>query len=134
NVTPDATVSVNCTLDNDRRKFDALVAEINGHDHTGKGPNVGTPTLFGTDLQAISVGQKVSHNNTDGSCLAPDPAGLDGQPGGYVAGSGTGTAVLEDALEQTDAQLRLVLDALRARHIYDSTLVIVSAKHGQTPI
>lgn len=133
-VTRDATVSVNCTLDNDRRKFNALIAEINGYNHTGAGPQVGTPTVFGTDLQAISVGQKVSHNNTDGSCFAPDPAGLNGKPGGYQDGSGTPTDVLEHALEQTDAQFARVLAALKARHIYESTLFIVSAKHGQTPI
>ncbi|HEV3019499.1 MAG TPA: alkaline phosphatase family protein [Burkholderiaceae bacterium] len=132
--TPDATVSVNCTLDNDRRKFKALIAEINGYDHTGTGPQVGTPTVFGTDLQAISVGQKVSHNNTNGSCHAPDPAGLDGKPGGYLDGSGNPTPVLEHALEQTDLQLVMVVAALKARHLYDSTLVIISAKHGQTPI
>jgi hypothetical protein len=141
-VTPDATVSVNCTLDNDKRKIDALVAEINGFDHTGKGAQVGTPTVFGTDLQAVSVGEKVSHNNTDGSCYAPDPAGLDdpshaplkGKPGGYVDGSGTPTAVLEYALEQTDASLGRLVAALKARHIYESTLLIVTAKHGQAPI
>ena len=133
-VTRDATVSVNCTLDNDRRKFNALIAEINGYNHTGTGPQVGTPTVFGTDLQAVSVGQKVSHNNTDGSCFAPDPAGLNGKPGGYKDGSGTPTDVLEYALEQTDAQFARVVAALKARHIYESTLFIVSAKHGQTPI
>jgi len=133
-VTRDATVSVLCTLDNDKRKFDALVAEINGYDHTGKGAQVGTPVLFGTDLQAISVGQKVSLNNTDGTCFAPDPAGLNGTPGGYVDGSGTPTAVLEYALEQTDAQLGRVVAALKQRHLYDSTLIVISAKHGQTPI
>jgi Type I phosphodiesterase / nucleotide pyrophosphatase len=141
-VTPDATVSVNCTLDNDKRKIDALVAEINGFDHTGKGAQVGTPTVFGTDLQAVSVGQKVSHNNTDGSCYAPDPAGLDdpshaplkGKPGGYVDGSGTPTAVLEHALAQTDASLGRLVAALKARHLYESTLLIVTAKHGQAPI
>ncbi len=142
-VTPDATVSVNCALDNDRRKFKALVAEINGYNHTGMGPQVGTPTVFGTDLQAISVGQKVSHNNFDGSCYAPDPAGLDGPTphvpltgklGGYKDGSGTPTDVLKYALEQTDAQLALVVAALKGRHIFDSTIIIISAKHGQTPI
>jgi hypothetical protein len=90
--------------------------------------------LFGTDLQAISVGQKVSHNNTDGSCFAPDPAGLNGLPGGYVDGSGTPTAVLQYALEQTDDSLGRVVSALKARHLYESTLVIVTAKHGQAPI
>jgi len=111
-----------------------LIAEINGYNHTGAGPQVGTPTVFGTDLQAISVGQKVSRNNTDGSCFAPDPAGLNGKPGGYQDGSGTPTDVLEYALEQTDAQFARVLAALKARHIYESTLLIVTAKHGQTPI
>ncbi len=131
--TPDATVSVNCTLDNDKRKFDALVHEVNGLDHTGS-KHVGTPTLFGTNLQAISVGQKVSHNNTDGSCNAPDPANLNGKPGGYVDGSGTPTAVLEYALEQTDLALGRVVAALKARHLYESTLIIITAKHGQAPI
>ncbi|HEX4597594.1 MAG TPA: alkaline phosphatase family protein [Burkholderiaceae bacterium] len=142
-VTPDATVSVNCTLDNDRLKFNALIAEINGYNHTGTGTQVGTPTVFGTDLQAISVGQKVSHNNTDGSCYAPDPKGLDGatphtpltgKPGGYVDGSGKPTEVLEYALEQTDAQLGQVVAALKARSLYDSTIIVITAKHGQTPI
>jgi hypothetical protein len=142
-VTRDATVSVNCTLDNDRQKFKALIAQINGYHHTGTGAQVGTPTVFGTDLQAVSVGQKVSHNNTDGSCYAPDPKGLDGStphvpltghPGGYQDGSGTPTDVLEYALEQTDAQLGLVLAALKARQLYDSTLIVITAKHGQTPI
>jgi hypothetical protein len=133
-VTRDATVSVLCTLDNDRLKFKALIAEVNGYDHTGTGPQVGTPTVFGTDLQAISVGQKVSHNNTDGSCFAPDPAGINGKPGGYLDGSGAPTPVLEYALEQTDIQLGMVMAALKARHLYDSTMIIISAKHGQTPI
>jgi hypothetical protein len=133
NATADATVSVNCTLDNDKRKIDALVFEANGFDHTGT-RRVGTPAIFGTDLQAISVGQKVSKNNTDGSCHAPDPKSLDGTPGGYVDGSGTPTATLNYALEQTDLALGRVVAALKARHLYDSTLIVITAKHGQTPI
>lgn len=133
-VTNDATVSVLCTLDNDSLKFNALIAQINGFDHTGTGAQVGTPTVFGTDLQAISVGQKVSHNNTDGSCFAPDPAGINGKPGGYADGSGKPTAVLGYALEQTDAQLARVIAALKARDLYASTLIVITAKHGQAPI
>ena len=57
-----------------------------------------------------------------------------GKLGGYKDGSGTPTDVLEYALEQTDAALASMIQGLKARHIYDSTLFIVSAKHGQSPI
>jgi predicted AlkP superfamily pyrophosphatase or phosphodiesterase len=131
--TPDATVSVLCTVDNDAQKVAAVVNEINGYDHTGN-HRVGTPAVLGMNFQAVSVGQKVSHNNTDGSCFAPDPANLNGQPGGYVDGSGKPTAVLQYGLEATDAALGQMVSALKARHLYDSTLFIVTAKHGQAPI
>jgi predicted AlkP superfamily pyrophosphatase or phosphodiesterase len=131
--TPDATVSVLCTADNDAQKVAAVVNEINGYDHTGT-RHVGTPAVLGMNFQAVSVGQKVSHNNTDGSCFAPDPDNLNGQPGGYLDGSGKPTAVLQYGLATTDAALGQMLAALKARHLNDSTLFIVSAKHGQAPI
>jgi arylsulfatase A-like enzyme len=37
-------------------------------------------------------------------------------------------------LQKTDQALGMMINALKAQHIYDSTLFIVSAKHGQSPI
>jgi arylsulfatase A-like enzyme len=84
------------------------------------------------NFQAVSVGQKLAKDNSDGSCLADTL--FNGKPGGYKDGAGTPTDVLEYALERTDAALASMIQGLKARHIYDSTLFIVSAKHGQSPI
>ncbi|CZR56259.1 uncharacterized protein PAC_06147 [Phialocephala subalpina] len=73
----------------------------------------GIPTLFGGNFQAVSVGQKSY---------------------GYVAGSLDFTAELLRALDFVDASLGKVVAALKAKGIYDDTLIIVASKHGQAPI
>jgi arylsulfatase A-like enzyme len=85
------------------------------------------------NFQAVSVGQKLAMDNYDGSCVA-DNGSLNGQPGGYKDGSGTPTEVLAYALDQTDDALASMIQALKNEKIYDSTLFIVTAKHGQSPI
>ncbi|MDR3541484.1 MAG: alkaline phosphatase family protein [Desulfosporosinus sp.] len=129
----DATVSVVCTADNDDKKVDAVINEIRGYDHTGT-QKVGTPTIFGMNFQAVSVGQKVAKDNSDGSCKLSDPKGMYGLKGGYVDGSATPSVVLEYGLDKTDAALGEMIQALKQRGIYESTLMIVTAKHGQAPI
>jgi arylsulfatase A-like enzyme len=84
------------------------------------------------NFQAVSVGQKLSKNNGDGTC--PISSSLDGQPGGYVDGAGTPTKVLAYGLDKTDEALGDMIKALKQQGIYESTLFIVSAKHGQSPI
>jgi arylsulfatase A-like enzyme len=59
---------------------------------------------------------------------------LNGQPGGYKDGAGTPTAVLAYGLQKTDEALGDMIQALKDQHIYESTLFIVTAKHGQSPI
>ena len=127
----DNTVSVVCTVRNDFLKVNAIVNEINGLRDDGKTSLGGTPTVLGMNFQGVSVGQKLSIDNAAGGC-PNDP--LTGQVGGYTDGAGTPTAVLQYGLDQTDQALRMMINALKARHIYESTLFIVSAKHGQTPI
>jgi len=126
----DATVSVVCTVANDQKKVRAIINEIHGLRHDGSaGP--GTPAIFGMNFQAVSVGQKLKTDNFDGSC-SNDP--LTGQHGGYLDGNGTPSTVLAFGLDRTDAALASMIEALRQEGIYDSTLFIVSAKHGQSPI
>jgi arylsulfatase A-like enzyme len=57
-----------------------------------------------------------------------------GQVGGYLDGDGTPTAVLTYGLQKTDDALRSMINALKSQWIYDSTLFIVTSKHGQSPI
>ena len=128
----DNTHSVVCTVLNDRLKVQGIINEIHGLRHDGQ-PGPGVPEVFGMNFQAVSVGQKLAIDNYDGSCVA-DNGSLNGQPGGYKDGSGTPTAVLAYGLDQTDAALAKMIEALKNQHIYESTLFIVTAKHGQSPI
>ena len=127
----DATGSVVCTVENDRKKVNAILNEIHGLDHTGA-HHVGAPTVFGMNFQAVSVGQKLQKDNKDGSCT--DDSTFTGQQGGYTDGDGTPSTVLAYGLQKTDESLGQMIQALKSTGLYDSTLFIVSAKHGQSPI
>jgi hypothetical protein len=126
----DATVSVDCTVANDELKVKAIINEINGLKHDGS-PAGRTPAVFGMNFQAVSVGQKLAHDNSDGSCPQSKHTG---KPGGYLDGAGTPTEVLAFGLQKTDEALGDMIQALKHRGLFNSTLFIVSAKHGQSPI
>ena len=127
----DATGSVVCTVQNDQLKVQAILNEIHGLSHDGTS-HPGVPAVFGMNFQAVSVGQKLENDNKDGSCTADTL--FSGQPGGYTDGAGTPTSVLAYGLQKTDQALGMMIQALRQQGIYDSTLFIVTAKHGQSPI
>ena len=127
----DATVSVVCTVENDAKKVRAVLNEIAGLKHDGT-PGPGVPAVFGMNFQAVSVGQKLQKDNKDGSCA--DDTQFSGQAGGYLDGAGTPSPVLEYGLEKTDAALASMIQALKDEGVYDSTVFIVTAKHGQSPI
>jgi Type I phosphodiesterase / nucleotide pyrophosphatase len=127
----DNTHSVVCTVMNDGLKVQGILNEINGFTHDGK-TYVGVPAVFGMNFQGVSVGQKLAADNYDNSCVADTQ--FTGQTGGYLDGSGTPTAVLEYGLDQTDAALAKMIAALKAQNLYNSTVFIVTAKHGQSPI
>src|SRR6202023_2307515 len=113
-------------------KVQGIINEIHGLTHDGKqAPAV--PEVFGMNFQGVSVGQKLVTDNFDLSCAA-DNGPLNQQPGGYTDGSGTPSKVLAYALDQTDAALASMIQALKSQGIYESTLFIVTAKHGQSPI
>jgi Type I phosphodiesterase / nucleotide pyrophosphatase len=129
----DATVSVVCTAENDQKKVQGILNEIHGLRHDGT-PGPGVPAVFGMNFQAVSVGQKLAKDNSDGSCTDDVDPKLNGQPGGYRDGAGTPTDVLAYGLQKTDDALGSFIKALKEQGIYDSTLIIVTAKHGQSPI
>lgn len=95
-------------------KVRAVLNEIRGFDHTGK-HQVGTPAIFGMNFQSVSVGQKLT-------------------AAGYVDSRGTPTAGLADAIAFVDKSVGQMVEALQDRHLSNDTLIIISAKHGQSPI
>jgi type I phosphodiesterase/nucleotide pyrophosphatase len=99
----------------------AVLNQIDGFKHD-RSKWVGVPAIFGTNFQAVSVGQK----------LDSDP--VTGQLGGYADVLGTPTAGLAEQLDFIDQSLGRFVRELQAQHLYSSTLIIVSAKHGQSPI
>jgi len=91
-----------------------VLNEINGLDHTGK-HHIGTPTILGMNFQSVSVGQKLN-------CC------------GYTNPAATPTTGLAHAIKFVDASIGQMGGALKSRGLIENTLVIVSAKHGQSPI
>ena len=108
------TSDVSYTAAYDGLKVQAVVNQIRGLDHTGN-EHKGVPAIFGMNFQAVSVGQKLTAD-------------------GYVDAAGTPSARLARALDFVDGSLARFLDAMRKEHIDRETLVIVGAKHGQSPI
>jgi arylsulfatase A-like enzyme len=86
------------------------------------------------NFQSVSVGQKLvdpvksSVRNPTSSC---DPAYF---PGGYEPGSLAFTPQLELALSYVDGAIGSMVDELHRQHRLRSTELIISAKHGQSPI
>jgi hypothetical protein len=105
------TSSVDATEKYDDIKVKAVINEINGMDHSGA-QKADVPALFGLNFQAVSVGQKLE---------------------GYADAAATPTAGLQHALDHTDASLQAILAALKAANLADSTAIILTAKHGQSP-
>jgi hypothetical protein len=102
----------------DAYKVKAVLNEIKGYDHSGT-EKVGTPAIFGMNFQTVSTAEKLPES--------------DGLKGGYEAG-GTPGPLLRRALEYINTKVGSMLAALHAQHLASSTTVILSAKHGQSPI
>jgi hypothetical protein len=99
----------------------AVINQIDGFTHD-RAHKVGVPALFGTNFQAVSVGEK----------LAVDP--VTGLKGGYTDVLGTPGQALASELEFIDQSIGRFVSELKAQRLFDSTLIIISAKHGQSPI
>ncbi len=106
------TASIERTEAYDAMKSRAVLREIAGFRHDGVTP-APVPTVFGLNLQAVNVAQKLT---------------------GYADAGGAPTPALSDALDHVDALLGTLRAALVAHGLADSTLIIVTAKHGNGPI
>ena len=109
----------------DGYKVQAVLNEIAGHNHNGSG-SPGTPAIFGMNFQSVSTAQKLYQSHTEGtSALAP---------GGYTTDGATPGPVLRNALDFVNGKVENMVQAIHAAHLDDTTTIILSAKHGQSPL
>jgi hypothetical protein len=106
----------------DTLKVNAILNEINGKTHNGTAA-APVPAVFGMNFQAVSVGQKLIEKS-----LSPVVTG------GYLDAQGTPTEALLGEIEFVDASIGQMVAALNSNGLYESTLIVITAKHGQSPI
>ena len=102
----------------DTLKVDAVLNWINGKDHLGK-KHTKTPTIFGMNFQAVSVGQKLIEN---------------GVKGGYLDATGTPSDAVLNNIEFVDDSIGEMVSELKHNGLLESTLIVITSKHGQSPI
>jgi hypothetical protein len=102
----------------DALKVNALLNEIAGKTHNGAPAQ--KPAVFGMNFQAVYVGQSVSEPGVGN--------------GGYQNAAALPSAQLFQEIEFVDASIGAIVNALKQSGIYDDTLLIVTAKHGDSPI
>ena len=110
---------------NDQLKVNAVLNQIHGRTHLGTG-NAPVPVIFGMNFQAVSVGQKL---------IEPKSAvRTDANSGGYEDAQGTPRPKMLAEIQFVDAAIGQMVAALKHEGLFDSTTIIVTAKHGQSPI
>jgi hypothetical protein len=102
-------------------KFDnyhvqAIINEIDGKDSTGT-TGAPVPTVFGFNFQTLSVAQKATVASG----------------GGYLDASFTPGPQVAGAIAYADNALGRIVAELKQRNLYSTTVIIVTAKHGQSP-
>jgi hypothetical protein len=103
----------------DTLKVNAILNQIMGKTHDGRAARV--PNIFGMNFQAVSVGQKLIEASV-------------GQTGGYTNGEGRPTPALLKEIQFVDKSIGKMVDLLEDSGLLRSTLIVISAKHGQSPI
>lgn len=103
----------------DTIKVNAVLSWIKGRKHDGV-KSAPVPNIFGMNFQAVSVGQKLIEKNVGN--------------GGYLDAAATPTPELLKEIEYVDQSIGQMVTTLKDQGLYDSTLIIISAKHGQSPI
>jgi hypothetical protein len=110
---------------NDELKVRAVLHQIDGFDHDGT-EKVGVPAIFGMNFQAPNIAQKFS-GYADASGSTPQAVTTLGP----LAGSPPGLA---QALDYVDGAVARMLDRLDRDGLSDNTMVILTAKHANSPV
>jgi len=110
---------------NDQLKVNAVLNQIHGRTHLGTG-RAPVPVIFGMNFQAVSVGQKL---------IEPKSAvRTDANTGGYEDAEGTPRPKMLAEIQFVDAAIGQMVAALKEEGRFESTAIIITAKHGQSPI
>jgi hypothetical protein len=104
----------------DQFKVHAVLNWIDGKTHDGSA-TAPVPNVFGMNFQSVSVGEKLVEKSL-------------GLTGGYVDALGTPSDSLFAEIQYVDTAVGQIVAELKKQGLLDSTLIIVSAKHGQSPI
>jgi hypothetical protein len=117
NAWTDSFANIQCY---DQLKVNAITNEIDGwtHNHSARAP---VPAIFGMNFQAVSVGQKLIEHSLN-------------LTGGYVDSIGTLSPSLLGEFEFVDAAIGTWVEHLKAHGLLDSTMIVITSKHGQSPI
>src|SRR5882757_9048627 len=102
----------------DQLKVNAVLNWIQGKTHLG-GAKGTVPAIFGMNFQSVSVGQKLLEK---------------GVKGGYSDAAGTPTFTMLGEIKFVDGAIGQFVSELKKQHLLDSTTIIITAKHGQSPI
>lgn len=111
-----STANLSAIIEYDTFHVNAWLEWLDGQTPANSEGSLGgkVPVLFGGNFQAVSVAQKtVGYNNDSSSSLSP---------------------ALITALNFVDNSIGLVINKLKAKGMYDETLIAVASKHGQAPI
>jgi hypothetical protein len=111
----------------DGLKAKAILNEIDRKNHDGTAPKP-MPAIFGMNFQAVSIGQKLIYS--DGPSVPP-PYTL---KGGYIDSVGTPSGSLLQEIRFVDNEIGQMVSELTKQNKLDSTLIIITAKHGQSPV
>jgi hypothetical protein len=107
------------TMQYDNYKVQAVLNWIDGLNHQGT-EHAGVPALFGMNFQAVSTAEKLKTS--------------DGLTGGYRPGTTTPGPLLVRALQYINDQVGRMVDEIKKQKLENSTAIIISAKHGQSPL
>ncbi|MBS1866756.1 MAG: alkaline phosphatase family protein [Acidobacteria bacterium] len=110
---------------NDQLKVNAVLNQIHSRTHLGtsKAP---VPVIFGMNFQAVSVGQKLIHPKS--------AIRTDANSGGYEDAQGTPRPKMLAEIQFVDAAIGQMIAALKHEDLFNSTTIIITAKHGQSPV
>ncbi len=103
----------------DTLKVNAILNQIDRKKSDGS-LSVPVPNIFGMNFQAVSVGQKLIEKNVG--------------TGGYLDAFGRPSAQLLAEIQFVDAAIGSMVAEMRNRSILSETLIVVTSKHGQSPI
>ena len=109
----------------DSLKVSAVLNQIDGYTHNRK-KKAPVPAIFGMNFQTVSAGQKVIERDPATKAVVSS--------GGYLDSTGTPSAPLLDEIVFTDKAIGAWVAELKKQGLYHSTLIIITAKHGQSPI